>query len=265
MVVKFSVLGLWWVGILMLVLAGGCAALPEGDEPGSGQGAPVKDARLEAPIATLRVAEAEDAGGVAPKSYQKARQAWDDARATIAQAPDDPAAIEQAVARFAFEVEHLAHITREVKELRAIDRQVLENVVLSAEYRLLAIADALRVPDLRRHDLYKQSVLLAEAVERLMLAKPGDAVPSAPHPVSRAEQDMLRDQVDALRAQLGVLRTRNTELAQVPKPLHKRIDELERLVLQLNAQKEALEEHLAKTIKPPPEGVEISPVERTAD
>lgn len=262
--VKFNVAGLGWILVLMAVLTGGCAALPEGDGLGR-ERAVAQNVHLEAPMTILNAAEAEGAAEAAPKSYQKARRARDDVRAVIAQAPDNQVAIEQAVARFTFEAEHLAHITQEVKALRAIDQQVLENVVLSAEYRLLAIADTLRIPDLRHHGLYKQTGLLAEAVERLMLAKQGGAVPAARRPVSQAEQEMLRDQVDELRAQLGVLQTRNTELIQEPKPLHQRIAELERLVLRLNAQKEMLEEQLAKAIEPSSEGVEISPVARPAE
>ena len=58
------------------------------------------------------------------------------------------------------------------------------------------------------------------------------------------------------------LQAQNTQLKGSDKPLLKRIDELERVVIKLNNEKTVLEVELAKMTAPPADGVEITPISR---
>lgn len=216
----------------------------------------VKNSQLQQALAVLKQAEGLGAGGAAPKSYQKTRQALATANAVIERDPNDRQAIAEAVAQFAFEADHLLHITQEVDELRELNRQALENILLTAEYRLLAISDALRQPDPRRMGIYEQTTHLVEVAKKLADAKAGHAVPVPPRHINKNELDAVRARMQQLEVQLKAAQEKNRQLQQGQKPLGKRIDALERLVLNLNAEKSSLEQQIkelkAKLNKPKP-------------
>jgi hypothetical protein len=216
----------------------------------------VKNSQLEQALAVLQQAEGQGAAGAAPKSYKKTRQALATAKAVIERDPNNKQAIAEAVAQFAFEADHLTHITKEVDELRQVNRQALENILLTAEYRLLAISDAMRQPDPRRMGLYEQTVKLVNEAEKLANALPGNAPPEPPRHINKNELDAARSRIEQLDAQLQAAREKNKQLQRGQKPLTKRIDSLERLVLNLDAEKSALEDQVralqAKLNKPKP-------------
>jgi hypothetical protein len=216
----------------------------------------VKNSQLQQALAVLKQAEGLGAGGAAPKSYQKTRQALATANAVIERDPNDRQAIAEAVAQFAFEADHLLHITKEVDELRELNRQALENILLTAEYRLLAISDALRQPDPRRLGIYEQTVHLVDVAKKLADAQAGNAIPAPPRPINKNELDAARARIQQLEVQLKGTQEENSQLQRGQKPLNKRIDSLERLVLNLNAEKSVLEQQVkelkARLNKPKP-------------
>ncbi len=220
----------------------------------------VKAAKLDQVIAVLEQAEAMGARGAAPKSYQKARQTLENAQAVIERDPNDQIAIENAVKRFAFEANHLVHITQAVKELRALNDTAMENILLAAESRLLAIADALGQPDPRQTNLREQTEMLVNAAARLVADKTGQSTKLRTRPVNKNELEEAYLHNAQLQAQLRGMQTKNAQLKRDEKPLKRRIDELERVVLQLNNEKTVLEEELAKMTAPPAGGVEIIPI-----
>lgn len=215
----------------MLVLIAGCATQLD---------APVltenkKGDALERAVINFHRAEGMGAQFAAPKSYQKARDALDNARAMIRQEPENRQAIEKMVNLFEFEVDHLLHITSEVMELRSVESIAIENVVLSAEYRLLAISDALRQPDPRRQKLFDQSVTIAEAAKQVASSsrQNSDAGNGAQLNVNRNELDKAETRIKQLELQLKSEQDRNGELTGDKKSSQKRIEFLERLVLDL--------------------------------
>lgn len=221
----------------------------------------VKAVQLEQGFAVLEKAEAMGAAGVAPKSYQKTRQALKNAQATIERDPNDQAAIKAAVESFVFEANHLVHATDEVKEMRVLNHAAMENILLAAESSLLAISDALRQPDPRQHSLREQAAIIADAVEKLVAAKT-PAKPLAARPVKKNELEAANLRIEQLQAQMRELQTQNAQLKRDEKPLINRIDTLENMVVRLNDEKTALEAELAKLTPPPADGVEITPIKR---
>lgn len=225
----------------------------------------VKAMQLDDSIAVLEKAEAMGAGGAAPKSYQKARQALRNAQAVIERDPNDQAAIKDAVERFTFEARHLVHVTKEVKELRALNRAAMENILLAAELRLLAISDALHQPDPREYDLREQAEMTLDAAEKLFAAKSGGGAQPPARPINKNELDEAHAKIEQLQAQLEDSRAKNVALVQNNTSLNKRIDALERVVIKLNNKITTLEDALAKAAQqtaPPAEGVEITPVNK---
>lgn len=220
----------------------------------------VKAVQLEEGISLLEKAEAIGAGGAAPRSHQKTRQALQQAQATIERDPNDQVAIQAAVERFVFEARHLLHATEEVKELRVLNHAAMENILLAAESHLLAISDALQQPDLRQHSLREQTALITAAVEKLVAAKTPEKQ-MRPRPVNKNELEAAQLRLAQLQAQLSELQAQNVQLRRDARPLQKRIDTLERMVIKLNDEKATLELELAK-VMPPVEGVEITPIVR---
>jgi hypothetical protein len=229
---------------MMLVLLAACAGQPPVE-----LSAPLaKDSPLAQAMAIFRQAEGEGAAGAAPKTYQKARETLVMVNAVIERDPNNTAAIANAVQRFHFEAEHLLHLNREVRELRSINPQALENIVLAAEYRLLAISDALKQPDPRRHGLYEQATAVEAAAEKLQSALPENATPHVV-PVSKTELDDARARIEQLQVQLRSAQQEQVAFQRGEKAYRKRIDELERLVLRLNAQNTELESRRAALVK----------------
>lgn len=221
----------------------------------------VKAVQLDEGISVLEKAEAVGAAGAAPKSYQKTRQALQNAQATIERDPNDQVAIKSAVEHFVFEANHLVHVTEEVKEMRVLNHAAMENILLAAESRLLAISDALHEPDPRQHSLREQTEMIADAVEKLVAAKsPAKASPT--RPVHKNELEAANLRIEQLQAQMRDLQAQNAQLKRDEKPLINRIDALERVVIRLNNEKAALESELAKLAAPPAAGVEITPIVR---
>jgi len=220
----------------------------------------VKTAQLGRVITVLEQAEAMGAGGAAPKSYKKTQRALKNAQAVIERDPNNQIAIKNAVERFAFEANHLVQITQAVKELRALNDAAMENILLAAESRLLAIADALGQPDPRQNGLREQTEILVSAASRLVAAKTGGNTKPRTRPVNKNELDDAHLRNEQLQAQLRDMQAKNAQLKRDEKPLMRRIDELERVVLQLNNEKTVLEEELAKMTAPPEGGVEIIPI-----
>jgi hypothetical protein len=220
----------------------------------------VKAVQLEQPIAVLEKAEAIGAGGAAPKSYKKTQQALENAQAVIERDPNNAAAIKAAVEQFAFEADHLLHVTEEVKELRELNRAAMENILLAAETRLLAISDALRQPDPRHHTLHKQTEMIAAAADELFAKKNTGSAQVRTRPVNKNELETALLHVAQLEAQMRELQAQNTQLQNSNKPLLKRIDALERVVIKLNDEKAELEAELAMKTAPPADGVEITPI-----
>ena len=217
--------------------------------------------QLEQGIAVLEKAEAIGAAGAAPKSYKKTQQALQNAQTTIELDPNDKVAIQAAVERFVFEANHLLHATEEVKEMRVLNHVAMENILLAAESQLLAISDALRQPDPRQHSLREQTEMIAAAVEKLVATK-APARPPVMRPVNKNELEAAQLHIEQLQAQMRELQAQNTQLKGSDKPLLKRIDELERVVIKLNNEKTVLEVELAKMTAPPADGVEITPISR---
>ncbi len=220
----------------------------------------VKAAQLDQVVALMEQAEAMGAGGVAPKSYKKTWQALKNAQAVIERDPNDQIAIKNAVKRFAFEANHLVHITEAAKELRALNDTAMENILLAAESRLLAIADALGHPDPRQKNLREQTEMLVNAAAKLVAAKTERGTKLRTRPVNKNELEEVYLRNEQLQVQLRDMQTKNSQLKRDKKPLMKRIDELEQVVLQLNNEKTVLEEELAKMTAPPVGGVEIIPI-----
>jgi len=220
----------------------------------------VKAAQLGRVIAMLEQAEAIGARGAAPKSYKKTRQALENAQAVIERDPNDQVAIKDAVDRFAFEANHLVHMTEAVKELQALNDTAMENILLAAESRLLAIADALGQPDPRQKNLREQTEVLVNAAARLVAAKKAEGstiLRTRPVKKNELEDAYLRNA--QLQAQLRDMQVQNARLERDKKPLVKRIEALERVVVRLNNEKTVLEEKLAGATALPA-GVEITPV-----
>jgi len=220
----------------------------------------VKAAQLEQVIVVLEQAEDMGAGGAAPKSYKKTQQALKNAQAVIEGDPNDQAAIKDAVKHFAFEANHLVQITQAVKELQALNDRAIENVLLAAESRLLAIADALGQPDPREKSLREQTEILVNAAAKLAASKTEGGMKLRTRPATKNELEDAYSRNEQLQAQLRAMQAKNTQLRKNEKPLMKRIEELERVVLTLNDEKTVLEEALAKMTAPPAGGVEIIPI-----
>ncbi len=225
----------------------------------------VKAVQLDNSIAVLEKAEAMGAGGAAPKSYKITQQTLNNARTVIERDPNDQTAIKEAVDRFAFEANHLLHVTEEVKELRTLNRGATENILLAVESRLLAISDALHQADPREHNLREQAEMTINAADKLFASKAGGGAKPPTRPVNKNELDAAHAKAEQLQAQLQDEQAKNVALERSKKPLNKRIDALERVVIKLNDQKADLEETLAKMEQqkaPPAEGVEITPIGR---
>ncbi|NOX93093.1 MAG: hypothetical protein GXP18_11795, partial [Gammaproteobacteria bacterium] len=222
----------------------------------------VKAAQLERVIVVLEQAETMGARGAVPKSYEKTRQALKNAQTVIERDPNDQVAIKDAVERFAFEANHLVQITQAVKELQALNDAAMENILLAAESRLLAIADALGQPDPRQKNLREQTEMLANAASRLVATKTKGGMTLRTRPVKKNELEDAHLRNAQLQAQLQDMRAQNAQLKRDEKPLLKRIEALERVVLRLNDEKVVLEEKLARVTAPPADGVEITPVSR---
>jgi len=222
----------------------------------------VKAAQLGRVITVLEQAEAMGARGAAPKSYEKTRRALKNAQNVIEHDPNDQVAIKDAVDRFAFEASHLVHMTEAVKELQALNDTAMENILLAAESRLLAIADALGQPDPRQKNLREQTEMLVNAAARLVAAKTEGGIISRTRPVKKNELEDAHLRNAQLQAQLQDMRTQNARLERDKKPLVKRIEALERVVIKLNNEKTVLEDALARVTAPSADGVEVSPVNR---
>jgi hypothetical protein len=221
----------------------------------------VKAIQLEQGLSMLEKAEAIGAAGAAPKSYKKTRQALQNAQATIERDPNDQASIQTAVERFVFEANHLVHAAEEVKEMRVLNHAAMENILLAAESELLAISDVLHQPDPRDHSLREQAAMIAAAVEKLVAVKM-PTKRSYARPVKKNELESAHLRIEQLQAQLQDMQSKNAQLKRNEKPLLKRIEALERLVLKINDEKATLEAELAKMTAPPADGVEITPIVR---
>jgi hypothetical protein len=221
----------------------------------------VKAAQLDQVIALLEQAEAIGARGAAPKSYKKTQRALKNAQAVIERDANNQQAISDAVERFAFEVNHLLHATNEVKELRSLNHAAMENILLAAESRLLAIADALGVPDPRQKKLREQTEMLVNAADKLVASKSAASGQPRIRRVNKNELELAQLHVEQLQAQLRGAQAKSAQLKREQKPLFKRIDVLERVVIRLNSEKAALEGELAKATAPPTGGVEIMPIQ----
>lgn len=220
----------------------------------------VKAVQLDNSIAVLEQAEGLGAGGAAPKSLKKAQRALKNAQTVIERDPNDKAAIKDAVERFTFETNHLLHVTRETKELRSLNHAAMENILLAAESSLLAISDALRQPDPRQKSLREQVELIVNAANKLVASKTiGNAKPRRRH-VNKNELETAQLRIEQLQAQLRDVQMKSIQFKREQKPLNKRIDALERVVIKLNNEKVELEEKLAKATAPPEGGVEITPI-----
>jgi len=220
----------------------------------------VKAAQLEQVIVVLEQAEGMGAGGAAPKSYKKTQQALKNAQAVIERDPNDQAAIKDAVKHFAFEANHLVQLTQAVKELQVLNDAAIENILLAVESRLLAIADALGQPDPREKSLREQTEILVNAATKLAASKTEGGMKVRTRPVNKNELEDAYSRNEQLQAQLRAMQAKNAQLKKDEKPLMKRIEELERVVLKLNDEKTVVEEALAKMTAPPAGGVEIIPI-----
>ena len=224
----------------------------------------VKAQQLDQIITALEQVESMGAEGAAPKSYKKTHLALENARTVIESDPNNQVAIKIAVARFAFEAEHLLHVTQGVKELRALNDTAMENIILAAELRLLAIADALGVADPRQDNLRQQTEILANAARHFVDPKGGGGIikPRSRH-VNKNELDAAQLHIEQLQAQLRDKKAQNLQLKREQKPLVQRIESLERVVVTLNNEKAEMEvalSSLTKETAPPVEGVEITPI-----
>jgi len=232
--------------LVLLVSVAGCASQSYAPAP------KVKEAgnAFERAMSIFHEAVGLGARDAAPKSYQKTMQALVTARAIIKNEPDNKRGIEKSVNAFAYEAEHLLHITGEVNELRSVESVALENVVLSAEYRLLSISDALKQPDPRRQKLYEQSVMIAEAARRIASSSgaSSDQKTGAMQHVNKNEQEKARIRVEQLELQLKNSKDKNDQLLDDRKSSQKRIEFLERLVLDLT-EKNSKQEETIKQLK----------------
>lgn len=224
------------IGMLALIV--GCASQLEVPDPVEEK---EKNA-LNRAVDIFNKAQRSGAKGAAPKSYQKARQALDEVMAIVSREPDNRRGIQNKVEQFAFEADHLLHVTNEVKELRSVQSRAMENVVLSAEYRLLAISDALNQPDPRRQKLYDQAVTIANAAKQVVSA---NRVVKQRR-VNVSELDNAHTRIQQLELQLKSAQDDNNQLKLDQKPLKKRIESLERLVLELNDKNTGLEETISE-------------------
>jgi len=235
----------WLIIMGLLVLFAGCASEPEAVLHNTVLITGGSDALKQAE-AVFRQAEAKHAMKIAPKSYQKARQALDAVKTTMERKPENKQAIQSAVDQFSFEADHLLHITKEVQELRSLNSYAMENLVLSAEYRLLAISDALKQPDPRRQTLYDQTVTLANAAKRIVATEPGntDTAVVIPRHVNKSELDDAHTRIEELQLQLQDSQDKNKKAMHEQKTLNARIDSLERVVVNLNNDKSALQQKI---------------------
>ena len=239
------------IAIGLLAVLGGCASVTEVVIPGEG----VEADTLQDAVAILRSAEKQGAESVAPKTYLKTQQALNSLNLLIQREPENKQAIKEATTRFIFEVKHLHHVTQEVNELRSVQSEAVENLVLSAEYRLLAISDALKMPDPRQNNLYEQTVAIAKTANELGSIKSNskNVVTKVRH-VNKNELDSAYTKIKQLELQLEDVKKINKQLKLDQKPLKKRIESLERYVLELNEEKTTLEEkihNLENTTKKP--------------
>jgi septal ring factor EnvC (AmiA/AmiB activator) len=141
----------------------------------------------------------------------------------------------------------------------------MENILLSVESHLLAISDALHQPDPRQQNLRKQVELTVQAADKLVAAKITGGVQTRTRPVNKNELESAQLKIAQLQAQLRDMQQQNVQLKRAEKPLNKRIDALERVVIKLNNEKVGLEETLAKMEAkkaPLAEGVEITPIQK---
>lgn len=224
----------------MLILVTGCANRLEVPVP-----AEQKDKNaLDRAVRIFHQAEGLGAKSAAPKSYQKAQQALENAMAIISREPENKEAVENIVKQFVFEAEHLLHITQEVEELRSVQSHAMENVVLSAEYRLLAISDALRQSDPRNQKLYDQTIAIANAAKKIVSSNTGatDTDDVKKRRINTNELDTAYTRIKQLELQLKNAQDNNTELKLDQKTMKRRVESLERLVLELNDRSAGLEE-----------------------
>lgn len=240
------------IAIGMLVLITGCAN--QQNRPVSVSGEKTENSAFGRAVSIYQQAETLGAEDAAPKSYKKARQALDAARVIIKQDPENKEGIEESVKTFTFEAEHLLHITNEVNELRSVQYRAMENVVLSAEYRLLAISDALNQRDPRRQPLYEQAVTIANAAKQVVSSSSEN--PNIKRHMNVNELDKAHTRIRQLELQLKSSQDKKTDLMRDLKTLQKRIDYLERLVLELNGkithQEDIIKELKGKLNKPKP-------------
>jgi hypothetical protein len=220
----------------------------------------VKAVQLDDSIAVLEKAEGLGAGGAAPKSHKRAQRALRNAQTVIERDPNDKIAVKNAVERFSFEANHLLHITNEVKELRSLNHAAMENILLAAESRLLAISDALAQPDPRQKNLREQVELIVNAADKLVASQTAGGTKPRTRHVNKNELEAAHLRIEQLQAQLRDAQAQSIQFKREQKPLNKRIDALERVVIKLNNEKASLEEALAKATAPPAGGVEITPI-----
>lgn len=234
----------WLIVIGLLTVAAGCANVPEVAAPAES----INTGSLQQTIAVLHRLEGGGAEATAPKSHTKTRQALSEVNAVIKRDPGNTQAIHNAVDHFTFEIEHLVHIVDETTKLREVNYQAMENIILSAEYRLLAISDALKQSDLRRQSLYDQTVSIANFAKRLTMSEAQistTANTTARH-FNKNELDDAQAKIQQLQVQLKGSQDKNAQLKRDQQPLAARIDALERLTVNLNNKNAELEETISE-------------------
>jgi septal ring factor EnvC (AmiA/AmiB activator) len=110
----------------------------------------------------------------------------------------------------------------------------------------LAISDALKQPDPRRQTLYDQTVTLANAAKRIVATEPGntDTAVVIPRHVNKSELDDAHTRIEELQLQLQDSQDKNKKAMHEQKTLNARIDSLERVVVNLNNDKSALQQKI---------------------
>ncbi len=239
---KLSVFQCKWLIVMgLLTLVASCANVPEVAVPAE----TINTGSLEQTIAVLHRVEGLGAEAIAPKSHKKTRQALSEINAVIKRDPDNEQAIHNAVEHFTFEVEHLVHIIDETTKLREVNYQAMENVILSAEYRLLAISDALKQSDPRRQSLYYQTVTIANFAKRLATPTAQISANTTRH-INKNELDDAQEKIQQLQLQLKDSQDKNVQLKRDQQPLIARIDSLERLTVNLNDKNTELEKTISE-------------------
>lgn len=104
---------------------------------------------------------------VVPISFQGAVASLEMAKSVIAADPRNAIAIDQAVTKAAFEIDHSRHIAQQVTHLRAMDSDDFEAFVLRAEGRLHKIALALDGMDRRNLAQDDQTDSVTQAIAAL--------------------------------------------------------------------------------------------------